>query len=226
MKVKIVKCSIGSSWYCNGETYDVVDDDNHFFRFSPNKTILKSDCEVIDTDEYDTDNVEEHGCIERVLPDEQKESPTQPNFDNLVADSIERKDSIYNLAKEEVKSCETCNSYGNYGSDSCDKYTGYCNNFDKWTLKEVTNEKPNSKCLYCRNLAETSEKEPCNACFKGDKFEPQKPKVKKYKYVCRECIDVKCKFITPSGVHDTLNHCPIGGDAKWKLKKEKTNDKQ
>ena len=48
IKVKIVKCSMGSAWYCDGETYDVVNDDNNFYRFSPNKTILKSDCEVIE----------------------------------------------------------------------------------------------------------------------------------------------------------------------------------
>lgn len=42
-----------------------------------------------------------------------------------------------------------------------------CNEF-------LEQEKPRSyetSCMFCRHIAETSEKEPCNGCFKGDRFE-------------------------------------------------------
>ena len=75
-----------------------------------------------------------------------------------------------------------------------------------------------TSCMYCRHLAETSEKEPCNWCLGGDKFEPkveiqeqfkeareqlQKVKTLDEKIqqldkilrnkVCRMCSDNKCR---------------------------------
>jgi hypothetical protein len=52
---------------------------------------------------------------------------------------------------------------------------------------------------------------------------PKVEKVKKYKYICKMCDSGKCVLI----VHDTaksspsrFDYCPMGGDAKWKLKGE------
>lgn len=49
----------------------------------------------------------------------------------------------------------------------------------------------NSKCLNCRHLAETSEKEPCNACFDGDKFEPKEQVEKSCKYKIGDKVTIK-----------------------------------
>jgi hypothetical protein len=60
---------------------------------------------IEDTEEYDTDNVEEHGCIERVLPEEPKE----------------------------LKSCVNCKYYDEIVN--CYSIVGGCNNRDKFEPK-------------------------------------------------------------------------------------------
>ncbi len=51
-----------------------------------------------------------------------------------------------------------------------------------------------------------------------------KPKVKKYKYICKGCTE-HCKI--PTSLHFNPTKCVVTGlSVEWKLKKEKHNDKQ
>ena len=63
--------------------------------------------------------------------------------------------------------------------------------------QEFLEQEPRSyetSCMFCRHLAETSEKEPCNGCFKGDRFEAKEEVEKNGRYVT---ADVELKEDKP-----------------------------
>jgi hypothetical protein len=100
--------------------------------------------------------------------------------------------------------------------------------------KQVADEKPKSEkvrshetsCMYCRHLAE---KEPCNSCFKGDKFEPPKPKVEKVKKLKLKITKTKydkiqealCEYCVCAQEEERCNTCEFNLDRY--IVKEKHN---
>jgi len=147
-------------------------------------------------EEYDTDNVEEHGCIERVLPEEP----------DCGSDCV---------CKEEVeKSCSNCYFFN---GDDCEnlKYSGCVYpKFIGWKPKHTENKLEKVNCLKCKNVSTCKIEVPGYHC-------PKVEKVKKYKYACKSCKSRKCKLIIAGSIDSaTITYCPISGDAKWKLKGE------
>ena len=122
MKVKIVKCSIGSSWYEVGEMFYVVEADKDFYRFSPSKTILKSDCEVIE--EVEDYKVSSNFLSLHDVPEEPKDKVKSCNncFFNDRGQCLNESDEAclvpdlkewhpsYSKPKE-AKSCDSCKYY-------------------------------------------------------------------------------------------------------------------
>jgi hypothetical protein len=195
-------------------------------------------------DEYDTDNVEEHGCIERVLPEEPKELPKigekwrvrqdlviGERYDELMFMEGMKKDYIIVTGFFANGHVDT-NTYA-YSLEMLDgriEEPSDCGS--DCVCKEV--EKSCDNCGYYDNLAYS---EPCNTCTLGvtlkkvsfnwkpkytenklEKVEPNK-KVRKYKYVCKSCDSGKCVLIV-KGSPSKFDCCPMGGDAKWKLKEK------
>jgi hypothetical protein len=197
MKVKIIKCSNDSWWYKKwiGETVIVTEDtdDKNDWEYAKNRNILKSDCIVI-------------------------EEPKE----------LKKTTDTYEQAKEEVKSCNTCKF--EIDEERCSA-KGLCPSYELWTPK-LADEKPKveKSCNNCANSGFNNETGIYCSLDCDDNYScwvkhipDVGKKVKKYKYICKMCDSGKCVLI----VHDTaksspsrFDYCPMGGDAKWKLKGE------
>jgi hypothetical protein len=95
------------------------------------------------------------------------------------------------VCKEEVKSCDNCGYYDNLA------YSEPCNTCTLGvTLKKVSfNWKP-----------------------KVADEKPKVEKVKKYKYVCKSCDNIKCTVVNVRDIYP--QRCAYGYMSKWKLKGE------
>jgi hypothetical protein len=197
------------------------------------KNQVKCSFEYDMQDEYDTDNVEEHGCIERVLPEEPKELPKIGEKwrvrQDLVVGNVYGGVYFYENMRRKIIVIASVHSenlymecYGKYYSlemlDGRIEEPSDCGS--DCVCKEV--EKSCETCKH-NNDDECMYDGKCNlgtldGWNSGESVKVEK--VKKYKYVCKSCDSGKCVLIV-KGSPSKFDCCPMGGDAKWKLKKEK-----